>query len=291
MKVTKAVILAAGFGTRMLPATKSVPKELLPIVDKPALQYIVEELAQSGITDIMIIISRGKTLIEDHFDRTYELEERLREAGEKKKEFLVEVEKASSLANIIYARQKDMLGTGNALMAARSFTGNDPFVVCYGDDVIMNDKYPVSKQLIDAYEEFGKGVAGVQMVSEQQILSYSSMKVDHIRDNIFNLTDMIEKPKKEQIYSLYSILGRMVLPAKIYDLLDNTTMNNGELYLTDAMKTLSNTDGMIAVDFDGIRYDMGNKLGVMKAQVETALKHPVIGNDFREYLKEFAKTL
>ncbi len=290
-KVTKGVILAAGLGTRMLPATKSVPKELVPIVDKPALQYIVEELAASGIKDIMIILSRGKTLIEDHFDRSPELEERLIAGGEKKKALLEEVYKIDKLANIVYARQKTMLGTGDALMAAREFTGNDPFVVCYGDDVIMNDEYPVTKQLVDAYNEFEKGVAGMQEVSPEMISSYSSMKVDNIRNNIYHLTDMIEKPKKGEEFSLYSILGRMVLPAKIYDILESTKMNNGEIYLTDAMKTLSNTDGMIGVDFVGKRYDMGNKLGVMEAQVETALKHPVIGEAFKAYLKEFVKTL
>jgi len=289
-KVKKAVILAAGLGTRMLPATKSVPKELFPIVDKPALQYIVEELSASGIEEIMIVISRGKTLIEDHFDRSPELEERL-EAG-KKTAYLEEVKRIAGMANIVYARQQEMKGTGHALLVARSFTGNDPFVVVYGDDVIINEEYPVTKQLIDAYEQYPKGIAGVQEVSLEAIQKYSSMKVAHIKDNWYDLTDMIEKPTPEQVFSLYSILGRMILPAKIYDILDNTPMAAaGELYLTDAMKTLANTDGMIAVDFVGKRYDMGNKLGVMEAQVEMALKHPEIGEGFRAYLKEFAKTL
>ncbi len=289
-KVTKAVILAAGLGTRMLPATKSVPKELFPIVDKPALQYIVEELVESGIKHIMIIISRGKTLIEDHFDISPELEEKLRNGGDKKKAILEEVQRISNLAEIVYARQKEMLGTGHALFSAREFTGNDPFVVCFGDDIIIND-YPVSKQLIDAYEKYGKGVAGVQAVTREQVQMYCTLKVDHIADNHFNLSDMIEKPKPEQILSLYSILGRMVLPAEIYDILDKTPLHNGEIYLTDAMKELAQTKGMIAVDFFGKRYDMGNKLGVMQAQVEMALKHKEIGEDFRAYLKEFAKTL
>ena len=289
-KVTKAVILAAGLGTRMLPATKSVPKELFPIVDKPALQYIVEELVESGIKHIMIIISRGKTLIEDHFDISPELEEKLRNGGDKKKAILEEVQRISNLADIVYARQKEMLGTGHALFSASEFTGTDPFVVCFGDDVIIND-YPVSKQLIDAYEKYGKGVAGVQAVTREQVQMYCTLKVDHIADNHFNLSDMIEKPKPEQILSLYSILGRMVLPAEIYDILDKTPLHNGEIYLTDAMKELAQTKGMIAVDFFGKRYDMGNKLGVMQAQVEMALKHKEIGEDFRAYLKEFAKTL
>lgn len=290
-QVKKAVILAAGLGTRMLPATKSVPKELFPIVDKPALQYIVEELVASGIEQIMIIISRGKTLIEDHFDVSPELEERLRAGGEKKKAILEEVEKISNLAEIIFARQKTMLGTGHALLSARGFTGGDPFVVCYGDDVIINDKYPVTKQLIDAYQEYGKGVAGVQEVTREQIRSYSSMKVENIKNNHYKLTDMIEKPKPGEEFSLLSILGRMVLPAEIYEILDHTELNGGEIYLTDAMKTLARTKGMIAVDFVGKRYDMGNKLGVMEAQVEMALKHKEIGESFRAYLKEFAKTL
>ena len=292
MKVKKAIILAAGLGTRMLPATKSVPKELFPIVDKPALQYLVEELVHSGITDIMIVISRGKTLIEDHFDRSPELEERLIAGGEKKADLLKQVRQVSDMANIIYVRQKTLNGTGGALQMARQFVGNDTFAVLYGDDVIINDEYPVTKQLIDAYEEYGLGVAGVQEVSEEAIQKYSTMKVEKLKDNKYSLTDMIEKPTKDQILSLFSILGRIVLPAEIFDILDKTPLGAGnELQLTDAMKTLANTKGMIAVDFIGKRYDMGNKLGVMQAQVEMALKHPEIGAEFKEYLKEIAKTL
>ena len=276
----------------MLPATKSVPKELFPIVDKPALQYLVEELVHSGITDIMIVISRGKTLIEDHFDRSPELEERLIAGGEKKADLLKQVRQVSDMANIIYVRQKTLNGTGGALQMARQFVGNDAFAVLYGDDVIINDEYPVTKQLIDAYEEYGLGVAGVQEVSEEAIQKYSTMKVEKLKDNKYSLTDMIEKPTKDQILSLFSILGRIVLPAEIFDILDKTPLGAGnELQLTDAMKTLANTKGMIAVDFIGKRYDMGNKLGVMQAQVEMALKHPEIGTEFKEYLKEIAKTL
>jgi len=292
MKVKKAVILAAGLGTRMLPATKSVPKELFPIVDKPALQYLVEELVNSGITDIMIVLSRGKTLIEDHFDRSPELEDRLIAGGASKAKMLEQVREIENMANIVYVRQKTMNGTGGAVQMARQFTGNDPFVVLYGDDVIINNEYPVSKQLIDVYEEFEKGVAGVQEVSREAIKKYSTMDVTKIRDNIYDLTDMIEKPTEEQILSLFSILGRIVLPASIYDYLDKTPLGaNNELQLTDAMKLLANDGQMVAVDFVGKRYDMGNKLGVMQAQVEQALNHPEIGADFREYLKEFCKTL
>ena len=177
-------------------------------------------------------------------------------------------------------------------MYAREFTGNDPFAVLYGDDVIMNDEYPVVKQLCDAYEKYGKGVCGVQAVSEEAIQRYCTLAVDHIEDNRYYVSDMIEKPTKDQILSYYSILGRLVLTPEIYSVLEKTPLGAGdELQLTDAMKTVAQTERMVAVDFVGKRYDMGNKLGVMQAQVETALKHPEIGADFREYLKEIAKTL
>ena len=223
-QVKKGIILAAGMGTRMLPATKSVPKELFPIVDKPAIQYLVEELVASGIEDIMIVISRGKTLIEDHFDKSPELEEKLENGGKSKEALLEEVRKISDMANIIYVRQKVMNGTGGALQMARHFTGSDPFAVLYGDDVIINHDYPVTKQLVDAYNEFGLGVAGVQEVSEEAIQKYSTMKVENIRNNLYKLTDMIEKPTKEQILSLYAILGRLIMPAEIYDILDRTPL-------------------------------------------------------------------
>ncbi|PWM46485.1 MAG: UTP--glucose-1-phosphate uridylyltransferase [Clostridiales bacterium] len=291
-QVKKGIILAAGMGTRMLPATKSVPKELFPIVDKPAIQYLVEELVASGIEDIMIVISRGKTLIEDHFDKSPELEEKLENGGKSKEALLEEVRKISDMANIIYVRQKVMNGTGGALQMARHFTGSDPFAVLYGDDVIINHDYPVTKQLVDAYNEFGLGVAGVQEVSEEAIQKYSTMKVENIRNNLYKLTDMIEKPTKEQILSLYAILGRLIMPAEIYDILDRTPLGAGnELQLTDAMKILANTKAMTAVDFIGRRYDMGNKFGVMQAQVEQALVHPEIKDEFRVYLKEIAKEL
>ena len=289
MKVTKAVILAAGLGTRMLPATKSIPKELYPIVDKPALQHHVEELAKSGIKDILIVISRGKTLIEDHFDNSPELEERLLAANKTKA--YEETKKTSELANIMYVRQKEITGTGDAVRMARNFTGDDPFVVMYGDDVIINDDYPVTKQLIDVYENYECGIAGVQEVSREMIRQYSTMEVSKIKGNIYKLTDMIEKPSDNEILSLFTILGRLILPAKIYDILEETPFSNGELQLTDAMKTLAKTDGMIAVDFEGKRYDMGNKLSVMQAQVERAAAHSEIGEEFKRYLKEYVKTI
>ena len=290
MKVTKAVIPAAGLGTRVLPATKSMPKEMLPIVDKPAIQYIVEEAVHSGITDILIITNRGKGLIEDHFDRVPELEARLSGSAEKQ-EIHKEIVDISHLANIYFVRQKETRGLGHAVNCARSFVGKEPFAVLYGDDVIIGED-PACSQLIRAYEEFGKGVLGVKEVSREAIQKYSSLKVEKIRDNLFSCTDMVEKPTPDKILSLYSILGRCVLTPEIFDILDKTPPGaNGEIQLTDAMCTLARSAGMIAVDFSGTRYDMGNKLGIMQAQVEVALNHPQIGAAFRTYLKEIAQKL
>ena len=281
-KVRKAVIPAAGLGTRVLPATKVMPKEMLPIVDKPAIQYIVEEAAASGIEDILIITNRGKGLLEDHFDRAPELERRL--AGDPAKEAILnQVVGISKLANIFYVRQKETKGLGHAIGCAREFVGDEPFAVLYGDDVILGED-PACGQLMRAYEQFGSGVVGVKEVSREAIRKYSSLKVEHIQDNYFRCTDMVEKPQPGQEFSLYSILGRCVLPPEIFDILDNTPPGaGGEIQLTDAMATLARRDGMTAVDFTGTRYDMGNKLGIMQASVEVALRHPEIGEDFRAY--------
>ncbi len=289
-KVRKAVIPAAGLGTRVLPATKVMPKEMLPIVDKPAIQYIVEEAAASGIEDILIITNRGKGLLEDHFDRAPELERRL--AGDPAKEAILnQVVGISKLANIFYVRQKETKGLGHAIGCAREFVGDEPFAVLYGDDVILGED-PACGQLIRAYEQFGNGVVGVKEVAREAISKYSSLKVEHLQDNYFRCTDMIEKPKPGEELSLYSILGRCILPPEIFDILDKTPPGaGGEIQLTDAMRTLARRDGMTAVDFTGTRYDMGNKLGIMQASVEVALNHPEIGKDFRAYLKELCKTL
>ena len=289
-KVRKAVIPAAGLGTRVLPATKVMPKEMLPIVDKPAIQYIVEEAAAAGIEDILIITNRGKGLLEDHFDRAPELERRL--AGDPAKAAILDqVVGISKLANIFYVRQKETKGLGHAIGCAREFVGDEPFAVLYGDDVILGED-PACGQLIRAYEQFGSGVVGVKEVSREAISKYSSLKVEPIQDNYFRCTDMIEKPKPGEELSLYSILGRCVLPPEIFDILDKTPPGaGGEIQLTDAMCTLARRDGMIAVDFTGTRYDMGNKLGIMQASVEVALNHPEIGKDFRAYLKELCKAL
>lgn len=289
-KVTKAVIPAAGLGTRVLPATKAMPKEMLTIVDKPAIQYIVEEAVESGITDILIITNRGKGIIEDHFDRSPELEEKLLSTG--KNAIYDEVVNISKLANIYFVRQKETKGLGHAVNCARSFVGDEPFAVMYGDDVIIGED-PACKQLIRAYEETGLGVLGIKSVPEKDIYKYSSLKVENIHDNIFKCTDMIEKPDTpDKVMSLYSILGRCVLTPDIFDILDNTAPGSGgEIQLTDAMCTLARTKGMMGVDFTGKRYDMGNKLGIMQAAVEVALKHKEIGNSFKTYLKEIVNNL
>lgn len=289
MKVRKAVILAAGFGTRVLPATKAIPKEMLTIVDKPAIQYIVEEVSAAGIKDILIILSRGKTAVEDHFDRSPDLEKQLLSSG--KKEICDEIVRIPQLANISFIRQQEMKGTGNAVMYAREFVGGEPFIVIYGDDVFICDD-PATAQVCHAYEKYGKGALAVKEVSDELIVKYSSLKVSPKEDNIYDVSDMIEKPSLETRFSNFSILGRCVLPPSIFDILETLpTGANGEYQLTDAMKELALREGMVGVDFTGVRYDMGNKLGVLKAVVEVGIKHPEIGDSFREYLKEISKTL
>lgn len=289
MKIRKAIIPAAGLGTRVLPASKAIPKEMLPLVDKPAIQYIVEEAAKAGIEDILIITNRNKTVMEDHFDRSPELEQKLAASGKKK--LLDLVISVANIANITYMRQKETRGLGHAVLCAKSFVGNEPFAVLYGDDVIIGKK-PAIGQLAEAYEEYGLGVVGVKAVPEADIHKYSSLAVAPIKDRVFRVTDMIEKPDTpEKVLSLYSILGRCVLPPEIFDILEHTAPGaGGEIQLTDAMKELTRSKSMIAVDYEGTRYDMGSKLGIMKASVEAALVHPEISDDFRKYLKELVKT-
>ncbi len=288
-KVRKAVIPAAGLGTRVLPITKAMPKEMLPIVDKPAIQYIVEEAVRSGIEDILIITNRGKGILEDHFDHAVELEERL--AATHKDSMLEEVRSIAHMANIYFIRQKVTKGLGHAVNCARSFIGNEPFAVLYGDDVIIGED-PACGQLCRAYEAYGKGVVGIKEVPADQIGKYSSLAVEPLKDNLYAVSDMVEKPTPDKVLSLFSILGRCVLPPEIFDILDQTAPGaGGEIQLTDAMLTLARRDGMIGVDFTGKRYDMGNKLGILEATCEVALRHPEVGEDFRAYLKELVKTL
>ena len=282
-KIKKAVIPAAGLGTRVLPASKAMPKEMLPIVDKPAIQYIVEEAVRSGIEDILIITSRGKTTVEDHFDRSPELEERLLKAGKVK--VYNEMVAISNLANIQYVRQKETKGLGHAVLCAKAFAGSEPFAVLYGDDVIIGDT-PACGELFEAYDKYGLGVAGIKPVPPEQLSKYCSLEVEKLDDRTFRVSDMIEKPKPEEVFSEYAILGRVVLPPEIFGILETLGPGaGGEIQLTDAMKQLAREQGMIGVEFSGERYDMGNKLGILKAIVEVGLRHPEIGEDFRAYLK------
>lgn len=288
-KIRKAVIPAAGLGTRVLPVSKACPKEMLPIVDKPAIQYIVEEAVAAGIEEILIITNRGKDVIEDHFDRTPELEERLAASG--KTDLLAEVKACSSLANLYFIRQKETRGLGHAVSCARAFVGDEPFAVLYGDDVIISDN-SVCGQLCRTYETYGKGVLGIKEVTPEQITRYCSLQVAPLKDNLYQVTDMVEKPAPEQVMSLFSILGRCVLPPSIFDILEHTAPGaGGEIQLTDAMRELAIAEGMIGVDYVGTRYDMGNKLGILQANCEVALRHPELKDDFAAYLKELVKTL
>lgn len=289
MKVKKAVIPAAGLGTRVLPATKALPKEMIPIVDKPAIQYIVEEAVNSGITDILIIISRGKSIIEDHFDRMPELEKHLERGG--KQDSLKAVVDIAKLARISFVRQQEQLGLGHAILQAKSFVGDEPFAVLYGDDVIIGDD-PCIGQLCRAYEKYDKCAVCIKEVPKEDVKKYSSLKVDNIEDNIYGISDMIEKPQtEEEMYSCFSILGRCVLTPEIFDVLEKIPFGAGnELQLTDAMKVLARRDGFIGVDFTGTRYDMGNKLGILKASVEVALSRPDLKDDFAKYLSSIDLT-
>ncbi len=289
MKITKAVIPAAGLGTRMLPISKSVPKEMLPLVDKPAVQYLVEEAVAAGITDILIITGRGKEAMENHFDHNLEYYERLEKGG--KTAILNELKGIANIANISFIRQKEAKGLGHAVSCARSFVGNEPFVVLYGDDIIIS-KTPVAKQLVDVYNEHGLPVVGVKRVTEEQIVKYCSLKVEPMHDNEFHVSDMIEKPSKDKIFSLLSILGRVLLTPDIFDILDHTAPGaGGEIQLTDAMRELAVTKGMTACEFEGKRYDIGSKFGFLQANIDLGLKHPETGDALREYIKEIAQTL
>lgn len=290
-KITKAIIPAAGFGTRVLPATKSMPKEMFPIVDKPTIQYIVEEAVASGITDILIISNRGKGLMEDHFDYSPELEQALLKAG--KNELYQQIHDIANIADITFIRQKEMKGLGHAVLKAKSFVGDEPFAVLFGDGVIDCENTPAIKQLMDVYGEFGCGVLGVKKVPESEIHKYGSLKVEPLHDNVFKCTDMVEKPQRpEDVLSLYSITDRVVLPPEIFDILENTKPGAGnEIQLTDAMKVIAREKGMTAVELEGNRFDIGNKFGILEANIEVGLKHPETKDQLRKYIKELAERL
>ena len=283
-KITKAVIPAAGLGTRFLPATKACPNEMLPIVDKPTIQYIIEEALASGITDILIISGRTKRAIEDHFDRSPELEMNLEEHG--KLELLQQVKDIADI-NIHYIRQKEPRGLGHAILCAKAFIGHEPFAVLLGDDVVYNDAYPCLRQLMDVYEATGGSVLGCQTVPKEKVSSYGivdSVPTDNKR--IFKVNDMVEKPALEEAPSQLAVLGRYVIMPEIFDILEQTQPGRGgEIQLTDALKVLAKEQTMYAYDFMRRRYDVGDKLGYLTATVEYALRRDDLRDKFMEYLR------
>lgn len=292
-KIRKAVIPAAGIGTRVLPATKAQPKEMLPIIDKPAMQFLVEELIDSGITEILIVTGRNKESIENHFDYSYELETILKEKS--KLELLNKVEKISKLANIYYVRQKLPLGLGHAISRAESFIGDEPFVVVLGDDIMYTESTPVSKQLIDKYEQLGGGnILGVQEVAREQTSKYGIIGIEKkLSNDTFEVTTFVEKPNVADAPSNYAALGRYVLEPEIFKYLKEVEFDKtGEIQLTDAILKMTQAGNKLyAYNFDALRYDTGDKLGMFKATVEFGLRHDELKDDIREYLKGICEKL
>jgi UTP--glucose-1-phosphate uridylyltransferase len=288
MKIRKAVIPAAGLGTRFLPATKAQPKEMLPIVDKPAIQYIIEEAVESGIEEILIITGRNKGAIEDHFDISFEIEAELKQ--KKKYNLLQLVDKISKLAQIYYTRQKETRGLGHALLCAKGFVGNEPFAVMLGDDIV-DSSVPCLKQLIDNYNKFQTSIIGVQEIPRAELNKYGIISGTKIENNIYAINDLVEKPAVDEAPSNIAILGRYILTPKIFEVLENTTPGiNGEIQLTDALKSLLEFEPIFAYVFNGKRYDIGDKLGFLKANIELALKQKDIREDFLVYLRHEVNT-
>ena len=282
MRVKKAIIPAAGLGTRFLPATKAQPKEMLPIVDKPTIQYIIEEAVASGIEEILIITGRNKRAIEDHFDKSIELEQQLQQNG--KEDVLKMVEDISNMANIYYIRQKEPKGLGHAISCAKTFVGNEPFAVMLGDDVV-DSEVPCLKQLIDCYSEYKTSILGVQEVPSSEVYKYGIVKGASIEDRVYKVKDVIEKPSPSEAPSNIAILGRYIITPRIFDILENTKPGKGgEIQLTDALKTLISEEAMYAYNFKGRRYDVGDKQGFLEATVEYALKRDDLKKTFMEYL-------
>ncbi|WP_454095216.1 UTP--glucose-1-phosphate uridylyltransferase GalU [Faecalimicrobium sp. JNUCC 81] len=284
MTVKKAIIPAAGLGTRFLPATKSQPKEMLPIVDKPTLQYIIEEAINSGIEEILIITGRNKKSIEDHFDKSVELELELEQKG--KTEMLDMVRDISNMVNIHYIRQKEPKGLGHAIHCAKSFIGDEPFAVLLGDDIVDNET-PCLKQLINAYDEYKTSILGVQEVAKEDTCKYGILDVKHIEDRVYKVKDMVEKPAVEEAPSNVAILGRYIITPAIFDILENQEPGKGgEIQLTDALKTLGKQEAIYAYNFEGRRYDVGDKLGFLEATIDFALKRENLKGDLINYMKE-----
>ena len=283
MKVKKAIIPAAGLGTRFLPATKAQPKEMLPIVDKPTIQYIIEEAIASGIEEILIITGRNKKCIEDHFDKSVELEMELEKAG--KSELLELVRDISDMVDIHYIRQKEPRGLGHAIHCAKTFVGNEPFAVLLGDDVV-DSEVPCLKQLIDCYSEYKTTILGVQTVPESETNKYGIVDGIHIEDRVYKVKDLVEKPAVDEAPRNVAILGMYIITPQIFEILENTEPGKGgEIQLTDALKTLISQEAMYAYNFEGRRYDVGDKLGFLQATIEFALKKEELRDRFLDYLK------
>jgi len=289
MKIKKAIIPAAGLGTRFLPATKAQPKEMLPIVDKPTIQYIVEEAVQSGIEDILIITGRNKRAIEDHFDKSVELELELKKKNQES--LLSLVEDISNMVNIHYIRQKEPKGLGHAIYCAKSFVGNEPFAVLLGDDVV-DSEVPVLKQMIEQFERYNCTIIGVQEVPEEDVHKYGIVSGTFIEDRLYKVNDLIEKPRREEAPSNIAILGRYIITPRIFEILEHTPPGRGgEIQLTDALKTLLNYEAIYAYNFIGKRYDVGDKLGYLMATVEYALKREDLREPFKRYLLSITQSL
>jgi UTP--glucose-1-phosphate uridylyltransferase len=287
MSVRKAVFPAAGLGTRFLPATKAQPKEMLPLVDKPTIQYVVEEAVASGIEQIVIVTGRGKRAIEDHFDAAFELEYFLHDRG--KTEELAQIKTISELASVCYVRQKEPLGLGHAILCARPLVGDEPFAVFLGDDIIGGAATPCMRQLLDVYDKYEGPVIAVERVPRERISQYGVIAARPLGGNVFEIEDLVEKPKAADAPSDLAIIGRYVLTADLFAILAETRPDaRGEIQLTDALRMLRTRRPMYAVEFEGKRYDTGDKLGFLKATVEFALARPDLADAFRAYLKSLA---
>ena len=288
MRVRKAIIPAAGYGTRFLPVTKALPKEMLNIVDKPAIQYIVEEAVASGIEEILIITTRNKSSIENHFDATPELDHMLEIKG--KDELLAISRGVTDIGDIYFKRQKEMKGLGHAVLQAKAFIGDEPFAVLLGDDIVYHEK-PCLKQLIDVFNEKQASVLGVQSVKIEDVSKYGIVDGLKITDRLYTVNGMIEKPSIEEAPTTVAALGRYVLTPAIFDILETTKPGKGgEIQLTDGLIELAQKEEMFAYEFEGVRYDTGDKLGYLKATCEYALRHSELNQSFKEYIKELADT-
>jgi UTP--glucose-1-phosphate uridylyltransferase len=284
MKVRKAIIPAAGLGTRFLPATKAMPKEMLPIVDKPTIQYIVEEAIESGIEDIIIVTGKGKRAIEDHFDHSFELEQNLLDRG--KFELLDEVQKSSKLVDIHYIRQKEPKGLGHAIWCARKFIGNEPFAVLLGDDIVKAEK-PCLKQMMEQYERYNASILGVQTVKDDEVSRYGIVDGNCIGERFYSVNGLVEKPKQEEAPSNLAILGRYILNPRIFDILAKQDPGaGGEIQLTDAISALNLYEAVYAYDFEGVRYDVGEKMGFIQTTIEFALQREDLRNNLLDYLSD-----